>query len=281
MIAKYQERNQKETTSFGSIHLRVTSLEKAKVFWTKVAGLKIRSENEITIEFGSENKTLVVVTKSALRPYMNGYSGLYHFAIHVPNEAELASVINRLNRRGYPYSPVDHTMSKAVYFKDLEGITVEFTLETPGRKSGTTEGRMSGPQPLNVSEILEKLEDEDVDKIVDDGCFIGHVHFYANNVDESNEFYKQIGFKQHKYKPQMVFADLGAGGDFGHRIAINAWHGDNKPLAPADSAGLDHFQLIYKDKNQLNQVLESLDNYEETPDGYWIKDPTGNKILMN
>ncbi len=275
--------NARENTSFGAIHLRVTNLKKASYFWTKIAGLKLRASTDDSMEFGSESNTLVVVHNSAKQSYLEGYSGLYHFAIHVPNEAELASVINRLDQRGYAYSPVDHTMSKAVYFKDLEGITVEYTLETPEREAPNMDNgaRMSGPKPLYVNDIMQQLEDEDIDKVIDDGCFIGHIHFYANNVDNSSDFYKKIGFIQNKYKPQMVFADLGSGGDFGHRIAINEWHGSNKPLAPDDSAGLDHFHLIYKDKDHLSQVLESVSDYEQTTEGYWIEDPCGNRILLN
>ena len=283
MSVAIKEINTKEITSFGPIHLKVSDLEKATLFWTRIAGLKLRSSEEDTIEFGSENKTLVVVHRSAKTSYLKGFSGLYHFAIHVPDEAALASVINRLNQRGYQYSPVDHTMSKAVYFEDMDGITVEYTLETPGREVTDTDGRasMSGPKPLDVRGIMQHLEDDDIDKIIDDRCFIGHIHLYANNVDKSNEFYKKIGFTQSRYKPQMVFADLGSGGDFGHRIAINSWHGQNRPLAPSDSAGLEHFQLIFKDKEKLNQVIGNLADYEETAEGYWIQDPTGNKILLN
>ena len=279
MSVIFQENKVKEITSFGAIHLKVTDLEKATLFWTKIAGLKWRTSDENTIEFGSEKKTLVVVHNAARLSFLKGFSGLYHFAIHVPNEAELASVINRLDQRGYPYSPTDHTMSKAVYLEDLEGITVEFTLETPEReKPSSGFGR---PKLLDVREVLKSLKDDNIDKIIDDESYIGHVHLYAKNVDQSNEFYKNIGFTQNKYKPEMVFADLGAGGDFGHRIAINSWHGANKPLAPSDVAGLDYFQLIYKDKEQLKQIIENLDEVEETEDGYWTQDPTGNKILLN
>ena len=279
MSVIFQENKVKDFTSFGAIHLKVTNLEKATLFWTKIAGLKLRASNENTIEFGSENKTLVVVHSSAKKTFLKGFSGLYHFAIHVPNEVELASVINRLNQRGFPYSPTDHTMSKAVYLQDLEGITVEFTLETPERVDSNTGGVR--PKILNVRGILQSLEDDNIDKIIDDAAYIGHVHLYAKNVDQSNEFYKNIGFTQNQYKPQMVFADLGAGGDFGHRIAINSWHGNNRPLAPSDVAGLDYFQLIYKDKEQLKKVVKNLDDVKETVDGYWVQDPTGNKILLN
>jgi catechol 2,3-dioxygenase len=275
-----KEKNTKENTSFGAIHLKVSSLEKATLFWTKIAGLKVRKSSANSIEFGSENNTLVVVHNSAQKSYVKGYSGLYHFAIHVPNEAELASVINRLTQRGYPHSPTDHKMSKAVYLEDLEGITVEFTLETPEREI-VGDGSMGRPKPLDVREIMQSLENDDIDKIIDDRCFIGHVHLYANNVENSNEFYKKIGFTQNKYMPQMVFADLGAGGDFGHRIALNSWHGNNRPLAPNDIAGLEHFQLTYRDKDQLEQIVKDLGDYEKTHDGYWVKDPTGNKIFLN
>lgn len=272
--------NTVEKTSFGAIHLKITDLSKASFFWTKIAGLKLRSSDDNTLSFGSEKKTLVVVHNSAKRKYLDGFSGLYHFAIHVPNEEEFASVINRLNERGYPYSPVDHTISKAVYLKDLEGITVEFTLETPGREQSNT-GDGLRPRPLYVNQLLQKLENDDVDKVIDDGAFIGHIHLYANNLDESYEFYRKIGFTKNKYKPQMVFADLGSGGEFGHRIAMNSWHGMNRPLAPADSAGLEHFQLTYKDKTELYHVLDSLSDYQEKAEGYWIEDPTGNRILLN
>lgn len=274
------EKNIAETTSFGAIHLKVSNLEKAKLFWTKIGGLKQRSSNKDTIEFGSEKKTLVVVHNSAKKSFVKGYSGLYHFAIHVPNEAELANVINRLNQRGYPYAPTDHTMSKAIYLQDFEGITVEFTLETPERITGN-QSLIGGSKQLDVKSIMHSLEEDNIDKIIDDRSFIGHVHLYAKDVDKSNEFYKQIGFVQNKYKPQMVFADLGAGGAFGHRIAMNAWHGPNKPLAPTDVAGLDYFQLIYNDKELLNQVVKNLVDYKETPEGFWTKDPTGNRILLN
>lgn len=269
-----------EKTTFGAIHLKVSNLEKAAIFWTNIAGLKLRKSSINSIEFGTENKTLVVVHHSAQKSYVKGYSGLYHFAIHVPNEAELASIINRLNQRGYPHSPTDHMISKAVYLEDLEGITVEFTLETPNRE--VFGGRsMSGPQPLDMRAVMQSLDNDNIDKIIDDGCYIGHVHLYANNVESSNEFYKKIGFTQNKYKPQMAFADLGAGGDFGHRIALNSWHGNNRPLAPDYIAGLDHFQLTYIDKVQLEQIVKDLDDYEKTPEGYWVQDPTGNKILLN
>lgn len=282
MNEQLKHNNKEDNITFGPVHLKVTNLKKASLFWTNIAGLKVRYSNDLTIEFGSENKTLVVVHNTADTTYRKGFSGLYHFAIHVPNIAEFASVINRLHLRGFPYSPTDQTMSKAVYFEDFDGVTMEYTLETPEREVKNANGiaPMIKPKPLYVNEVMQSLEDDNINKIIDADSFVGHIHLYANNVAKSNEFYKNIGFTPNRYNSQVGMADLSAGGDFGHRIALNSWHGINRPLAPSNSAGLDYFQLIYKNKEQLKQVLDYVVDYEENEDGYWIKDPTGNKILL-
>lgn len=58
----------------GAIHLNNTSLEKSIEFWTKIIGMKLRKRAETTAEFGSENKTLVVVHETADKPFVSGYS---------------------------------------------------------------------------------------------------------------------------------------------------------------------------------------------------------------
>ncbi|MFK7906270.1 MAG: VOC family protein, partial [Chitinophagales bacterium] len=125
--------NSSEFATYGAIHLNITNLEKAKLFWTKIVGMKVRSSSEKIAEFGTENKTLVVLHETAKTKFKKGYSGLYHFAIHAPNAAEFASMVHRLNVNKYPYSPIDHTMSKSIYLDDPDGINIEFTLETPER----------------------------------------------------------------------------------------------------------------------------------------------------
>lgn len=169
-----------------------------------------------------------------------------------------------------------------MYFEDFDGITTEYTLETPEREIKDVNGvaSMMKPEPLYVNEVMRSLENDNINKVIDSQSFVGHIHLYANNLEKSNEFYKNIGFTQNRYNSQVGMADLSAGGDFGHRIALNSWHGINRPLAPSDSAGLDYFQLIYKSKEQLMHALDYVVDYEENEDGYWIKDPTGNKILL-
>lgn len=280
-----------ELASFGAIHLNNTSLEKATQFWTNIVGMKLRSSNEKTAEFGTETRTLVVVNATAMTPFAAGYSGLYHFAIHAPNHTEFARMLSRLIEQQYPCSPVDHTMTKSVYLEDPDGITVEFALETPERfKRVITQGGLrmedtdgtirSATAPLDVEEVLSHLTDKNTTAVLHEDSVIGHIHYYAANVDQSFDFYKKIGFLEFNYLPEFLYADLGAGGLYQHRIAMNSWHGKNRPEAPAGTAGLQRFQINYNSKESLEKVLENVSNYTKTEEGYTLKDPSGNKLLL-
>lgn len=283
--------NSDEIASFGAVHLNNTSIEKSIIFWTKVIGMKLRSQSDSIAEFGTENKTLVVVHQTAKSTFKEGYSGLYHFAIHLPNIQEFAKAIYRLQQNKYSFSPIDHTMTQSLYLTDYDNVMVELAFETPERfKRVITEGGLfmedtdgtirAASAPLDTEEILKSLVEKDLSKIVSDDAKIGHIHFYAHNVANNNEFYKKLGFIQSNYFPNYKFADLGAGSSYTHRIAMNSWHGNNKPLAPTTNAGLKHYHIVFKSKEQLLQAVKAIDTAQEKGGNYWATDPTGIKILL-
>ena len=280
-----------EIASFGAIHLNNTSIEKAITFWTKVIGLKLRNQSNAIAEFGTVNKTLVVVHQKAQSSFREGYSGLYHFAIHLPDKKEMAKAIYRLQQCKYSFSPIDHTMSQSLYLTDYDNVMVELTLESPERfKRVITEGGLfiedtdgtirGASAPLDTEEILQNLAEKDLSRIISDDAKIGHIHFYAQDVALNNAFYKKIGFSQFNFFPQYKYADLGAGGTYQHRIAMNAWHGNNKPLAPLNNAGLKHYHIIFKSKEHLHAAVNAIGNTEEKDGAYWVTDPTGIKIML-
>ncbi|MBL7901138.1 MAG: VOC family protein [Bacteroidia bacterium] len=281
-----------EIASFGTVHLNNTSIEKAITFWTKVIGMKLRSQSNSVAEFGTENKTLVVVHQTAKSAFKEGYSGLYHFAIHLATKQELAKAIYRLQQNKYSFSPIDHTMTQSLYLTDYDNVMVELALETPERfKRVITEGGLfmedtdgtvrGASAPLDTEEILKCLAEKDLSKIISDDAKIGHIHFYAKDVNENNNFYKQLGFKQSNYFPNYKFADLGAGSSYTHRIAMNSWHGNNKPLAPSTNAGLKHYHIVFKSKEQLLKSIKAIDNVQEKEGNYWATDPTGVEIFLS
>lgn len=278
--------------SFGAIHLNITSLKTSIEFYTRIVGMKLRKTDETVAELGTESKTLLVLHQSAKTKFQKGYSGLYHFALHSPNAAEFASMVNRVIVHKYPCSPTDHTMSKSLYLDDPDGINVEFTLETPERfKRVVTEGglRMEGTDGvsrpasarLDLKEVLSHLKKTDTERIIHKDTYMGHIHLYANNVPLSNTFYKELGFIQFNFLPQFMYADVGAGGPYKHRVAMNSWHGANRPMAPSDSAGMRYFNIVFNDKEKLMTALKNVPNHEVKDDGYWFNDPTGNTLLLS
>ncbi len=288
---KLKLENSDEIASFGAVHLNNTSIEKAITFWTKVIGMKLRSQSDSVAAFGTENKTLIVVHQTAKSVFKEGYSGLYHFAIHLASKEDLAEAIYRLQQNKYSFSPIDHTMTQSLYLTDYDNIMVELALETPERFKRVitdggllmedTDGTIRGASaPLDTEEILQSLVEKDLSKIISDDAKIGHVHFYAQDVTLNNAFYKKMGFTQFNFFPQYKYADLGAGGVYQHRVAMNSWHGNNRPLAPTTNARLKHFQIIFKSKEQLQSAVNAIGNVEKKEGNYWATDPTGIQILI-
>ncbi len=281
-----------ELATFGPVHLNVTNLERSIRFWKDYIGMKVRHAGSGYTELGTDQSTLVVLYPTAKAPYKNGYSGIYHLAIHPSNEGEFARVLARLIAKRYPISPTDHTMSKAIYMTDPDGITVEITLETPERlervefgnrgpvavdKDGTVR---SASAPLDVQSVLKALPDHDIDRALPDDTKVGHVHLYVSNLDAANQFYRNLGFLQNMYEPRYSAADLGAGGAFGHRVALNTWQSLNKPQAPEGTAGLRFYTIIFDTPERLKTALQFLPAAQAQKDGYLVSDPSGNKILL-
>lgn len=280
-----------EIASFGAVHLNNTSIEKATKFWTNIIGLKLRIHAENEAEFGTENKTLVVVHETATSVFKEGFSGLYHFAIHLPDKQSLAKAIYRLQQHNYSFSPVDHTMTQSLYLTDFDNVMVELALETPGRfKRVITEGGLfmedadgtirGASAPLDTADILKHLTSKDLSVVVPDEAKIGHVHFYARDVSVNNDFYQKMGFSQFNFFPQYSYADLGAGGVYQHRVAMNSWHGENKPLAPVANAGLNYYHIIFNSRELFEKAIGSIESTAENSGRHWATDPTGMRILL-
>ncbi len=167
-----------EIATFGAVHLEVTDIHRSTVFWTKVLGLHIRTEESDRVQLGTQDATLVVLHPGAQHAFLPRHSGLYHLAIHPPSETEFARILRNLVRARWRISPVDHIMSKAIYLNDPDGITVEITLETPERlkelvltensvEATRVDGsRASGRDPFDVHATLALLSDTDVETLV-------------------------------------------------------------------------------------------------------------------
>ncbi|MBX3093451.1 MAG: VOC family protein [Cryobacterium sp.] len=282
----------REIASFGAVHLDVTDLRRSTAFWQDVIGLTVRTTGATTVDLGTATETLVTIHSGATASFQQRHSGLYHLAIHPPTEPDFARILLRLARAGWRLSPTDHVMSKAIYLLDPDGITVEITLETPERMRETvmSDGAMhvvhsdgtisSGRDPLDVQAVLATLHDDDTSVPVPVGTRVGHVHLYVGDLDAAYQFYAGLGFNPALYVPRFGIGDLGAGGAFNHRIAVNTWQGQGAPQTPEGTARMRHFTIRLDTGERLEAALPTLTKATETDVGYLTHDPSGNMILL-
>jgi catechol 2,3-dioxygenase len=278
-----------ESLTFGPVHLDVIDRERSLKFWREVLGLRLRKDGEEELELGTEGETLIVLHPGARTTVRRGFNGLYHVAIHLPNEPEFARVLARLIAARVPVSPTDHVMSKAIYLDDPDGIGIELTLETPERMRSMGIGangmpevidaqgrKRSGRDPIDVKALLATLPDQDIQRPVPEGTKIGHMHLHVSDLDASFKFYRDtLGFLEGMAPSYLGFADLHAGGAFKHRMAINTWQGKGAPKPPEGTAGLRQFTVRYDSVDRLNAALKG---GQAEGGNQVLHDPDGNAV---
>ena len=286
----------RERLTYGAVHLDVTDAARSVAFWRDLIGLAEIARTGDAIHLGVDGRALIVLHPGAEHGPVPGRTGLYHVAIHLPNETEFARVLARIAAAGVPQAPTDHIFSKATYLSDPDGIQLELTLETPERAGEITvgpasvtirdaSGRLRGlTEALDVREVLSHLTDRDLDRRLPIGTTVGHVHLHVADLEATRRFYTDvIGFVEHTFVPGMGFADLSAGGRFPHRFAFNTWQGEGAPPTPAGAAGLRFFELVVEPA-RLAAIRERLDSdgqtYEVEGDILITRDPSANELRL-
>lgn len=121
----------------GHIHLKVADLERSIKFYTEVLGF------DLVMRFGKQAAFLSVggyhhhiglntwESEGGKSP-APGSTGLYHFAILLPERKQLAIAMKRLNDHGWPIDgAADHGVSEAIYLNDPDGNGIELYVDRP------------------------------------------------------------------------------------------------------------------------------------------------------
>lgn len=136
-------------TELGHVHLKVRDVDRAVEFYCDVLGLDVteRSGQFAFLSFGSEARCASDEASGATASANSHHDvalqgvgpdapgpgrgvGMYHAAFEVPDAEALRATFRRLRSRGVRVSPVDHGISKALYFDDPDGNGLEVYLDT-------------------------------------------------------------------------------------------------------------------------------------------------------
>jgi catechol 2,3-dioxygenase len=284
-------------TGVGAVHLAVTDGAQALEFYEHAVGLTPLTVEKDEIRLGAGGRVLVVLHPGASRPVAPHHTGLYHLALLVPNQRELARAIGRLGTLRIPNSPTDHTMTKSDYLWDLDGNGIEIYAESPEDgtlvyENGTfgardRDGRRrSGRDPIDLHQLFSLLEEGDrLETPMPDETRMGHVHLHVRNVDEAVDFYHGIiGFDVMGLASTLGVAFISAGG-YHHHLGLNTWAGEGAPPPPTGTAGLRHFTIEVPTSDDLSAVAGRLRNagvdVAENAGGRFSQDPSGNRIQLS
>ncbi len=285
-------------TRVGHVHLNVADLERQLPFYQEVLGLQLHWQEGDSAGLGAGRGDLLRLTQVPGARRYRGVTGIYHFAILLPDRRELARAIARLFSLRYPNHPTDHVMTKTTYLDDVEGNTIELYTDTPedgifefangelvARHADGTPS--NGREPLDVDELFTHLTAHDFERLdqrMPPTTVIGHVHLYTASLDDSMDFYHGVlGFDNMGIGRSFRMGMASAGG-YHHHIGFNTWQGEGAPPPPPDALGLRYFTVVLPDEKELEEVLQRVREagivVEEVNEGRLVRDPSQNAVVL-
>jgi catechol 2,3-dioxygenase len=272
-------------TTLAAVSLTVADLERSLAYYEQVVGLNVLERAAQRASLGTDGRELLrLVEEPGARPAA-GYTGLYHFALLVPERADLARWLAHSARERQPIVGLsDHFVSEAIYLSDPDGHGIEIYWDRPRELWEGQVGERLTTLPLDVDSLLGELADpaaEPFDALAT-GTVMGHVHLKVAAIPDAIAFYRdRIGFGlMAQLGSQAAF--LSAGG-YHHHIGANTWESGGAPSAPAGTASLRHATIVLPDsaeRDRLMSRLEGSDQVSEEDGNPIAVDPSGNRLLL-
>jgi catechol 2,3-dioxygenase len=270
----------------GAVHLVVADLERSLAYYADAVGLTIVERDDGTARIGAGDRVLVVLEEQPGARRVSGYTGLYHFALLVPERVDLARWLAHAARERVPLVGLaDHFVSEALYLSDPDGHGIEIYWDRPREVwEGQVAERMT-TEPLNAADLLGELDDparEPFD-VLASGTVMGHVHLKVADISETVAFYQDVLGLGLMARLGSRAAFFGAGG-YHHHIGANTWESAGAPAPPADVARLQHLTIVLPDGAERDAVrarLEAADAVtRDTDRGPMCDDPSGTAIVL-
>jgi catechol 2,3-dioxygenase len=267
-------------TTVGLVELSVADLGRSVGFYESALGLRVLSRENGTVELGADEAVLRLVEEPGARP-ADGYSGLFHFALLVPERVDLARWLAHAARERVPLTGAsDHFVSEAIYLRDPDHHGIEVYRDRPREHWEGQTDRLT-TLPLDVDDLLGELDDPQAEPFdgLAPGTRMGHVHLRVADLAATIGFYRDVlGFElTATYGDQAAF--LAAGG-YHHHVGANVWESRGAPQAPAGTARLRHATVVLPTAGDRDELLGRVGEFEESPEGPLVRDPSGNALLL-
>jgi len=273
-------------TRMGPVHLGVADLDRSVAYYESAIGLREHERGGDRATLGAGDGDLLVLFEVPGARPARRHTGLYHFALLVPERVDLARFLAHAARdRVSLVGLSDHFVSEAIYLSDPDEHGIEVYWDRPRSVWEGRVGQTLTTLPLDVDDLLREVGDParaDFDGLAA-GTVMGHVHLRVADVPAAIAFYRDaLGFALMAQLGRQA-AFLGAGG-YHHHIGANAWESAGAAPAPVGSATLRQMTIVLPDAAALDAVVARLREAGVEPQtdvgGAQVHDPSGNPVAL-
>jgi catechol 2,3-dioxygenase len=267
-------------TTLGPVELTVSDLDASLAYYREAIGLEVLEGESGRAQLGASAHALLdVVEEPGARP-AHGYTGLYHFALLVPERTALARWLAHAARDHVALTGLsDHYVSEAIYLRDPDGHGIEIYADRPREVWEGQVGARLTTMPLDVSNLLGELDDPESEPFdgLPAGTVMGHVHLKVREIPETIGFYRDIlGFGL-MAQLDLQAAFLAAGG-YHHHVGANTWESAGASPPPPGTAALRRATIVLPDAGERDRVFARLGASGYAMDDSTVRDPSGNAL---
>jgi catechol 2,3-dioxygenase len=271
----------------GAVYLTVADLDRSIRYYEWALGLRAGEREDGRVALGAGGEDLLVLDEQPGARPARGHSGLYHFAVLVPERADLARWLAYAARERVPLVGLsDHYVSEAIYLSDPDEHGIEIYWDRPREVwEGKVAQRLT-TQPLDTGSLLGELGDPASAPFerLPEGTVMGHVHLRVADVAQTIAFYRDVlGF--------ALMASLGSSaaflsaGGYHHHLGANTWESAGAGQAPAGAATLRRATIVLPDAAARDRVAGQVERaggevVRLDDGGALVRDPSGNPIVL-
>lgn len=268
----------------GAVTLIVSDLSSMSEFYQEEIGFQLlkSEENRVELTVDGEKPLLILEEEKDAVSKPIRTTGLYHFALLLPDERTLGQYLLYLNEKGYLQDWADHQYSKALYLADPEGNGIEFYADLPSDEwiQDGNGGYVGGTYQLDTASLVDKAKNDQWTGLPEN-TRMGHMHLQVSDLEESEKFYVDVlEFNIVAQSDSHLFVSKDG---YHHHIGMNIWMGQGIPTPPDNAVGLKNYTILLME-TEWNRVKENLMNenidFEEVENVIVVKDPSDIEIQI-
>ncbi|PYZ92032.1 glyoxalase [Salipaludibacillus keqinensis] len=273
-------------TYIREVSLLVKNIERSISFYHESLGLQILEQTDQYAVLSANGSTPLI--RLEMPDYVSEKqprtTGLYHFALLLPNRTELGKLLQHLIDQRYPLQGAsDHLVSEAVYLSDPDNNGIEIYTDRPPSEWEWEDGHVKmSVDPLDGDGILAEAKGHEWTGISPQ-TVMGHIHIQVANLNDSQIFYCDgLGFDVvSRFGNQALFISTNS---YHHHIGLNTWAGTDALPPAKNSTGIHWFEVVYPSLKKRQIVLDRLKKLgavvEQIEDYFFTVDPSGNRVKL-